>query len=75
MKVRARTVVFVGNALRQEGDVFDYDGPDNRHLEPLEQPVEVEPELVAEPVVQQGPVVAEEAPAKWRPKRFRAGAN
>ena len=72
MKVRAKTVVFVGNALRQEGDIFDYEGPENRHLESLEPASEVTPD----PVVEVAHKPPEEAPAKWRPKKYRdIGAN
>lgn len=56
MKVRAKTAVFVNNHYRYEGDVFEYSGPPNRHLESLE----------PEPVV--APVKEPEAPKKWSPK-------
>tara|TARA_R110002126_G_scaffold9260_5_gene42275 strand:- start:371 stop:580 length:210 start_codon:yes stop_codon:yes gene_type:complete len=35
-RVKAKVVVFIDNHLRQEGDVFNYDGPFNKHLEYLE---------------------------------------
>lgn len=59
-KVRALTKVFVDNSIREEGVVFDYDGPFNRHLEYLDQPVESEPEA------------AESSDRKWAPKARRA---
>lgn len=34
-RVKAKEVCFVGNGLRQPGDVFDYEGPFNHHLEYL----------------------------------------
>ena len=34
-QVRALVKCFVDNGLREEGDVFDYDGPDNACLEPI----------------------------------------
>lgn len=42
-KVRASVTVFVGNSLRQEGEVFEYDGPPSPHLVPLEAPVATPP--------------------------------
>ena len=35
-RVKAKVVVFIDNHLRKEGDVFNYDGPFNKHLEYLE---------------------------------------
>jgi len=40
-QVRAKVVCFIDNGLRQEGDVFQYDGPFNGNLEYLDgSPVE-----------------------------------
>ena len=35
-KVKAKVLCFVDNGLRQPGDVFNYEGPYNKHLEYLE---------------------------------------
>ena len=35
-RVKAKVVVFIDNHLRQEGEMFNYDGPFNKHLEYLE---------------------------------------
>ena len=35
-KVKAKVLCFVDNGLRQPGDVFDYAGPYNHHLEYLD---------------------------------------
>jgi hypothetical protein len=35
MQVRANRVCFVDNGLRQEGDVFEYNGPPNKCLDAL----------------------------------------
>ncbi|CAB4164192.1 hypothetical protein UFOVP832_1, partial [uncultured Caudovirales phage] len=32
-QVRAKTLCFVDNGMRQAGDVFEYDGPKNTNLE------------------------------------------
>lgn len=37
-KVRANRVCFVDNGLRQEGDVFEYNGPHNDCLDCLDAP-------------------------------------
>jgi len=62
-KVRATEKCFVDNALREAGDVFNYDGPATPFLEPLE-PVaeEIKPQATVEP-----PAAA--APRKWAPRR------
>jgi hypothetical protein len=36
-KVKAKILCFVDNGLRQPGDVFEYNGPRNRHLEYIEE--------------------------------------
>ena len=67
-QVRAKTLCFVDNGLRQEGDVFDYNGPKNTNLEYLD----------GGPVESEGAAEAEEAPAtakKWTPKAKRASAD
>ena len=56
-KVKAKILCFVDNGLRQPGDVFEYTGPQNRHLEYLES-VRSEPE----PTVSEAP-----------PRRLRKG--
>ena len=38
MKVRAKVKCFVGNALREKDEVFDYEGPKNGCLEALDEP-------------------------------------
>ena len=35
MQVRALKKCFVDNALREEGDVFNYNGPRNTNVEPI----------------------------------------
>lgn len=63
---RAKRVCFVGAALRKEGDVFEYNGPENHHLEPLE-PVKPKEEPQPE---------AETGNRKWTPKAKRqSGAD
>lgn len=50
-KVKAIRKCFIDNTLREEGDVFEYNGPNNKHLEYLDR-VEVaviEPEAVSSP--------------------------
>lgn len=32
---RAKTLCFVENGLRNEGDVFEYNGPPNTNIEPV----------------------------------------
>lgn len=39
-RFRAKVKCFVDNTLRDEGDVFEYNGPDNGNLEALDAPVE-----------------------------------
>ena len=34
--VKATTTVFVENSLREEGEEFEYNGPKNPYLEPLD---------------------------------------
>jgi hypothetical protein len=43
MKVRANRVCFVDNGLRQEGDVFEYNGPPNGCVDPIDAPKPAEP--------------------------------
>jgi hypothetical protein len=35
-RVKAKVVVFIDNHLRKEGEMFNYDGPFNHHLEYLD---------------------------------------
>jgi len=56
-KVKAKILCFVDNGLRQPGDVFEYKGPYNHHLEYIEG-VGAEPE----PTVSEAP-----------PRRLRKG--
>lgn len=35
MKVRAKVKCFVGNTLRTEGEIFEYEGPENACLEEI----------------------------------------
>ena len=66
-QVRAKTICFVDNGMRQAGDVFEYDGPKNTNLEYLKgAPVEAEE-------VEQDAV--EGTPKKWSPKAKRANAE
>ena len=75
-QVRAKTLCFVENGLRREGDVFDYNGPKNTNLEYLKgAPVDDE---VPEQVENETEDNADEAPAtgkKWTPKAKRASAE
>lgn len=71
-KVRAIRLCFVDNSLRQEGDEFDYEGPENGNLEYLEG-------SARKPGAAKGgatPAASEDedaAPArKWTPKSKRA---
>lgn len=36
MRVRALALTFIDNGLRRPGDEFEYNGPENHHLESLE---------------------------------------
>lgn len=70
-KVRAIRLCQVDNALRQEGDVFDYNGPENGNLEYLDgKPVKAEVEAEVE-----GDAPAEASGKKWTPKAKRASAE
>lgn len=46
--VRAKTLCFIANNLRKEGEVFEYNGPPNHHVEPVGA-AQVEPAPAAEP--------------------------
>lgn len=46
--VRAKTLCFIANTLRKEGEVFEYNGPFNHHVEPVGE-AGVEQEPAAEP--------------------------
>ena len=47
-RVRAKVVCFVDNGLRQENDVFEYNGPHNGNLEYIDKPaVQEDPEPVS----------------------------
>lgn len=65
-QVRAKTLCFIDNGLRNEGDVFEYNGVKNTNLEYLDgAPDEVE--NAEQP---------QEATAKkWSPKAKRASAE
>lgn len=40
-QVKAKTAVYLGvHGYRSEGEVFDYDGPEHKHLEPVSQKTE-----------------------------------
>lgn len=67
-QVRAIRLCQVDNTLRQEGDVFEYNGPQNGNLEYLEgQP----PKAKAEATVEAEAPAAEAATKKWKPKAKR----
>lgn len=57
MKVRANRVCFVDNGLRQEGDVFEYNGPPNECVDPVDAP-----KPAASHDVDDEPIVAAPAP-------------
>ena len=70
-QVRAIRLCQVDNTLRQEGDVFEYNGPYNGNLEYLEgQPPEAQ---AAAPVAADAPAepAAEATAKKWKPKAKR----
>ena len=60
--VRTATKVFVANSLREEGEVFDYDGPPNKYLVPLEVPAESPP---PSPSMPDAPPAVEKAKRHW----------
>lgn len=45
-QVKAKTAVYLGQhgGYRSEGEVFDYSGPEHKHLEPFEEKGEPESE-------------------------------
>jgi hypothetical protein len=68
-RVKALVTVFVDNHYRTEGDVFNYDGPFNRHLEYLD----------GKPAQQEAVVSDEESPApklrRGRPPKSATSAS
>lgn len=68
-KVRAIRVCFVDNGLRQEGDVFEYNGPKNTNLEYLDGEPKVE---AAAPAAVTADEPADKPAKKWTPKAKRA---
>jgi hypothetical protein len=62
---RAKTLCFVANSIRKAGDEFEYNGPENTNLEPLDAPKAKAKEV---------PAQTEESSAerKWTPKAARA---
>lgn len=72
-QVRAKTLCFVDNGIRNEGDVFEYSGPYNTNLEYLDGAPVVAEKAKQAPVKE---AATEEAPAKkWTPKAKRASAD
>lgn len=70
-QVRAIRLCQVDNTIRQEGDVFEYNGPYNGNLEYLEgQPPEAK---AAAPVAADAPAepAVEATAKKWKPKAKR----
>jgi len=63
-KVKAKVVCFVDNGLRHPGDVFEYTGPHNHHLEYIEG-VRSEPE----------PTVSEAPPRRLRKSKVAEAAG
>lgn len=49
MKVKSKVKCFVGNAIREPGEVFDYDGPKNACLEEIKAPAAPPPSKKAPP--------------------------
>lgn len=44
-QVKAKCAVYLGSqGYRSEGEVFDYEGPEHKHLEPVSQKIEDESE-------------------------------
>lgn len=58
-RYRAKELCFVDNGLRHPGDVFDYNGPPNDHIERID--------VVREESLED----TEQAPAVERPRRGR----
>lgn len=74
-QVRAIRLCQVDNSLRQEGDVFDYNGPENGNLEYLDgKPAKAQVEAEVEAEVE-GDAPAEASGKKWTPKAKRASAE
>jgi hypothetical protein len=74
MMVVAINECFVANGIRKEGDKFDYNGPPNRHLKPLDDaPWPAEHEQVKATSVQPKPVKPDKSPmaAKEEPRKTR----
>lgn len=65
-KVRANRVCFVDNGIRQEGDVFEYNGVHNACLDVLDAPKAPEPQVESDDV--------DEMPALVKP-RLRRGRS
>jgi hypothetical protein len=62
---RAIKLCFVCQALRKEGETFEYNGPENTNLEPLDAP---------KPAAKE-PAAKETADRKWTPKAKRAAGD
>lgn len=62
-KFRVLEKCFIDNHLRQEGDVIEYDGPENAILEPVDKPA---PKSAAAAI--EKPVTTESPRKKWMPK-------
>jgi hypothetical protein len=70
-QVRAIRICQVDNSLRQEGDVFEYNGPENGNLEYLDgKPAKAQVETQVE-----DDAPAETSGKKWTPKAKRASAE
>jgi hypothetical protein len=70
-QVRAIRLCQVDNSLRQEGDVFEYNGPENGNLEYLNgKPAKAQVETEVE-----GDAPTEASGKKWTPKAKRASAE
>ncbi len=66
-KVRAIRKCFIDNTIRDEGDVFEYKGPENRHLEYLD--------AVNVAVIEPEPVVAQAPRPRGRPRKVTGTDN
>jgi hypothetical protein len=49
MEVKANTKCFIGDTLRQEGEKFEYDGPENPNVDPVKAEVKARPAAPAPP--------------------------
>lgn len=66
-QVKAKVRVFIDNTLREEGDVFEYKGPPNKHLQYLD--------AVEVAVIEPEPVVVQAPRPRGRPRKVSSSGN